>query len=93
MFADDSTELETPDRELRLEDGLDMDKDAEPGGFVEQPIESVVFGRIAAQQAKQVMVQKVREAERAQVIEQFPGPRQHAGEWRGQARGSQWCIR
>src|SRR6187455_2156056 len=68
VFADDSREIETPDRELRLEDGLELDKDAEPGGFVEQPIESVVFGRIAAQQAKQVMVQKVREAERAQVI-------------------------
>ena len=71
VFADDSREMETPDRELRLEDALDIDKDSEPGGFVEQPIESVAFGRIAAQQAKQVMVQKVREAERAQVIEQF----------------------
>jgi N utilization substance protein A len=36
-------------------------------------MESVEFGRIAAQQAKQVMVQKVREAERAQVIEQYEG--------------------
>jgi transcription termination/antitermination protein NusA len=71
VFADDSREIETPDRELRLEDALDIDKDSEPGGFVEQPMESVVFGRIAAQQAKQVMVQKVREAERAQVIDQF----------------------
>lgn len=71
VFADDSTELETPDRELRLEDALEIDPDAEPGGYVEQPMESVAFGRIAAQQAKQVMVQKVREAERAQVVEQF----------------------
>jgi N utilization substance protein A len=71
VFADDSTELETPDRELRLEDGLDIDKDAEPGGYVEQPMESVAFGRIAAMQAKQVMVQKVREAERAQVVDLF----------------------
>jgi N utilization substance protein A len=71
VFADDSTELETPDRELRLEDALDIDKDAEPGGYVEQPIESVAFGRIAAMQAKQVMVQKVREAERAQVVDMF----------------------
>ena len=71
VFADDSTELETPDRELRLEDALDLDKDAEPGGFVEEPMESVAFGRIAAMQAKQVMVQKVREAERAQVVEMF----------------------
>ncbi len=71
VFADDSTELETPDRELRLEDALDLDQDAEPGGHVEQPMESVAFGRIAAQQAKQVMVQKVREAERAQVVDLF----------------------
>ena len=71
VFADDSTELENPEAELRLEDGLDVSKDAEPGGYVEQPMESVAFGRIAAQQAKQVMVQKVREAERAQVVEQY----------------------
>ena len=65
VFADDSTELENPEAELRLDDALDVSKDAEPGGMVEQPMESVAFGRIAAQQAKQVMVQKVREAERA----------------------------
>ena len=71
VFADDSTELEVPDRELRLEDALDVDANAQVGGFVEQPMESVAFGRIAAQQAKQVIVQKVREAERAQVIDQY----------------------
>ena len=71
VFADDSTELEVPDRELRLEDALDIDAKAQVGGFVEQPMESVAFGRIAAQQAKQVIVQKVREAERAQVIDQY----------------------
>ena len=41
------------------------------GDFVEERIESVAFGRIAAQTAKQVIVQKVREAERAQVIEAY----------------------
>jgi N utilization substance protein A len=71
VFADDSTELEVPDRELRLEDALDIDPEAEPGGFVEEPMESIAFGRIAAQTAKQVIVQKVREAERAQVVEEF----------------------
>ncbi|MEZ5475139.1 MAG: transcription termination factor NusA [Steroidobacteraceae bacterium] len=71
VFADDSTELETPDRELRLEDALDLDKAAVPEGFVEEPMESVAFGRIAAQQAKQVIVQKVREAERAQVVDAY----------------------
>jgi len=71
VFADDSTELEVPDRELRLDDARDMDPGAEVGGYVEEPMESVAFGRIAAQQAKQVIVQKVREAERAQVIDQY----------------------
>ncbi len=73
VFADDSTELEFPDKELRLEDALDVSKDAEPGGYVEVPLESVAFGRIAAQTAKQVIVQKVREAERAQVVDQYKG--------------------
>jgi N utilization substance protein A len=71
VFADDSKELEGPDRELRFEDALDVDPKALVGGFVEEPMESVAFGRIAAQQAKQVIVQKVREAERAQVVEAY----------------------
>ena len=71
VFADDSKELEVPPRELRMEDALDVDKEAQIGGFVEQPMESVAFGRIAAQQAKQVIVQKVREAERSQVVEAY----------------------
>src|SRR6478672_3660470 len=71
IFADDSKELEVPERELRLEDALDIDTGAQVGGFVEQGMESVAFGRIAAQQAKQVIVQKVREAERAQVVDAY----------------------
>ena len=71
VFADDSREMEVPQRELRLEDALDVNKEAEVGGFVEEPMESVMFGRIAAQQAKQVIVQKVREAERSQVVDAY----------------------
>jgi N utilization substance protein A len=71
VFADDSTELETPDCELRMDDALDLDENAEPGGFVEEPMESMPFGRIAAQTAKQVIVQKVREAERMQVVDEY----------------------
>jgi len=71
VFADDSTELEVPERELRLDDAKDLNPEIEIGGFVEQGIESVAFGRIAAQQAKQVIVQKVREAERAQVVDAY----------------------
>ena len=52
-------------------DAVDVDPAAEPGGYVEEPMESVDFGRIAAQTAKQVIVQKVREAEREQVVEEY----------------------
>jgi len=71
VFPDDSSELEFVERELRLDDARDLDKDVQPGGYVEQPIESVPFGRILAQTAKQVIVQKVREAERAQVVDAY----------------------
>jgi transcription termination/antitermination protein NusA len=71
VFADDSTELEEPARELRLIDAVDVDPKAEVDGYVEEPMESVEFGRIAAQTAKQVIVQKVREAEREQVVEEY----------------------
>ena len=73
VFADDSDELEEPNRELRLQDAVDVNPDAEPGEYVEEPMESVEFGRIAAQAAKQVIVQKVREAERKQVFEEYEG--------------------
>jgi N utilization substance protein A len=71
VFADDSTELEVPERELRMDDARDIDKDVEEGGFVEEPMESVPFGRILAQTAKQVIVQKVREAERDRQYDEF----------------------
>ncbi|MEM7278805.1 MAG: transcription termination factor NusA [Pseudomonadota bacterium] len=73
VFADDSIELEFPDRELRMLDAVDYNPDTQPGEYVEEPMESVEFGRIAAQTAKQVIVQKVREAEREQVVEEYQG--------------------
>jgi len=71
VFADDSREIENVDAEIRLEDALDLDKNAVVGGYVEEPMESAAVGRIAPPQAKQVLVQKVREAERAQVVDLY----------------------
>ena len=71
VFEDESPDLEFPDRELRMIDAVDVNENAEPGGHVEVPMDSVEFGRIAAQTAKQVIVQKVREAEREQVVEEY----------------------
>ena len=57
--------------ELTLEEALEIDTNLKPGDTYEEQVESVKFGRIAAQTAKQVIVQKVREAERAKVVEQY----------------------
>lgn len=65
--------LEAPEQQLTLEVARERDSSVEIGDFVEEPMESVLFGRIAAQTAKQVIVQKVREAERAKVIEAYQG--------------------
>ena len=46
-------------KRTRMIDAVDVDPAAQPDGFVEVPIESVDFGRIAAQTAKQVIVEKV----------------------------------
>jgi N utilization substance protein A len=54
-----------------VEEAREIKPDAELGDVLEEQVESVEFGRIAAQTAKQVIVQKVREAERAQVVEAY----------------------
>ena len=71
VFADDDPNLEFPDKELRLMDAVDLNPDAVVDEFVEEAIDSIAFGRIAAQTAKQVILQKVREAERAKVMEEY----------------------
>jgi len=52
-------------------DAIDTKPDIQIGEFIEEPIENPEFGRIAAQAAKQVIVQRVREAERAQVVDAY----------------------
>ena len=69
----DDAVLESPDREIRLMDAVDVKPDIQVGEFIEEPMASVPFGRIGAQTAKQVIVQKVREAERAQVVDAYQG--------------------
>jgi len=63
--------LEFPLKQITLEAAQIDEPDIQLGDYVEEEIESVEFGRIAAQTAKQVIVQKVREAERARVVEAF----------------------
>lgn len=70
-------EVTQPTREITLEAAQFEDPSIELGGYVEDQIESVTFDRITTQTAKQVIVQKVREAERAMVVDAF---REHEGE-------------
>jgi len=65
--------IESPDIQILLDEARKLDSTVEVGGFIEQPMESIEFGRIAAQTAKQVIVQKVREAERRKVVEAYEG--------------------
>ncbi len=69
--VDNDAEIEFPDQQIPLDEAKQQDSNLNVGDFIEAPMESVEFGRIAAQAAKQVIVQKVREAERAQVVEAY----------------------
>lgn len=60
-----------PDAQYSVDEAREIKADAELGDVLEEQVESVEFGRIAAQTAKQVIVQKVREAERAQIVQMY----------------------
>src|SRR5699024_7497141 len=68
VISDDEeeAELEAEDRQIRLTEAREYDADLDVGDAIEEPMEPPEFGRIAAQAAKQVIVQRVRQAERAQ---------------------------
>lgn len=64
-------QVEAPDRQLALSEARARSPEIQLGAHLEEPIPSVEFGRIAAQNARQVILQKLREAEREQVVAQF----------------------
>ena len=69
VLEDDAVEF--PDRELTLEQAQERSPGIQIGARIEEPVPSIEFGRIAAQTARQVIIQKIREAERRLVIAQF----------------------
>ena len=71
QVVEDDAEQEYPQREICLSAAQIDNPEINVGDKVEEEMESVAFGRIAAQAAKQVIVQKVREAERAQIVDQY----------------------
>ena len=67
----DESEFEDPAYQLTDDMPQAVEANAKIGDVLEEKVESIEFGRIAAQTAKQVIVQKVREAERAQVVDAY----------------------
>jgi transcription termination/antitermination protein NusA len=63
--------VENPDTQMSLEEALEIDDTFEVSDLIEIPKDTTEFGRIAAQAAKQIIVQKVREAERKIIFEEF----------------------
>ncbi|MGQ0621608.1 MAG: transcription termination factor NusA [Panacagrimonas sp.] len=71
VLEDDSEDFEFPERQIKLSYAQKDRPGIQAGDVIEEKIASVDFGRIGAQRAKQVIVQRVREAERAQVVEAY----------------------
>ena len=71
LVVPDSAGLQNPDSEELLTDAIDRVGEIEEGDYIEEPIESVTIGRIGAQAAKQVILQKIRDAEREQLLNDF----------------------
>jgi N utilization substance protein A len=69
--------LESEGKEIALSDARERDPRVEVGSFIEEPMEAVEFGRIGAQTAKQVILQKIRDAEREQILNEFLQRREH----------------
>ena len=67
----DEIEDELDDQQMILSDAVLKNKDLKIGDFFEEEIESIKFGRILAQAAKNVIVQKVRDAERSRIVELY----------------------
>ncbi len=75
VVPDDAVEF--PAYQIALSEAQQRDAALQLEGYVEEPLEAVEFGRIGAQAAKQVILQKIREAEREQILNDFLDRREH----------------
>ncbi|MBV1775029.1 transcription termination factor NusA [Burkholderiaceae bacterium DAT-1] len=68
---------EEPSRQFAMTDVIEKGMNLQVGDFYEEPLEPIEFGRIGAQTAKQVILQKIRDAEREQILNDFLQRREH----------------
>ncbi|HLP99091.1 MAG TPA: transcription termination factor NusA [Sideroxyarcus sp.] len=76
QVMDDET-FETPELHIKLEEAKKRDPHIQMEEFIEEQLENVDFGRIGAQAAKQVIFQKIRDAEREQILADFMERNEH----------------
>lgn len=70
-------EVEFPDLQISLSEALKRNANVQVNDYIEEPLEPVEFGRIGAQTAKQVILQKIRDAEREQILNDFLERNEH----------------
>ena len=75
LVVPDEAGLQNPDAEELLTDARDDIPDIEEGDYIEKPVESVPIGRIGAMAAKQVILQKIRDADARNAAQRFHEPR------------------
>jgi N utilization substance protein A len=71
LVVPDEAGLQEPDKEILSFEAKEQISDIEIGDFIEEQVESVTFGRIGAQTAKQVILQRIRDAEREQILNDY----------------------
>ncbi len=71
QFKEVVEEISEPDSQVVLKDGIKLDPDCEIGDSLGTKLDTKAFGRIAAQSAKQVIIQKMKDAEREAVYSDF----------------------
>jgi N utilization substance protein A len=73
----DDEEVEIPAQQMGLTDAREDDPEVQINDYIEESLEAIDFGRIGAQTAKQVILQKIRDAEREQVLNDFLERKEH----------------
>ena len=73
----DDAAFETPSRQYLLHEAREQNPDSQIGDYVEEPLGELEIGRIGAQTAKQVILQKIRDAEREQILNDFMARKEH----------------
>ena len=70
-------EIEVPSRQYKLHEAVEEKPDSKVGDFIEEPLSGFDVGRIGAQTAKQVILQRIRDAEREQILTDFLARGEH----------------